>query len=59
MQILIRPETTRELVTELAGLSATRAAGALVAIAARSGIEAALRAYDAGMTTPAIAEPRQ
>lgn len=42
-----------------AGLDLDKIPAILHAIARRAGIEAALRAYDAGLNTPMISEPRR
>lgn len=60
MQILFPTlDRSREIVDDLACLAAYRSVAALCELAARSGIESALRAYDAGLTTPVLAEPGQ
>lgn len=58
MQIMFAtPDKARSMVEDLAVLKGSSAIGALSELAARSGMEAALRAYEAGLNTPMIREP--
>lgn len=52
-------DTKRISITTSRGLDLDKVPAILAAIAARAGLAAALRAYDAGLNTPVLREPVQ